>query len=450
MKIAFISLGCDKNLADSEKMTAEIIEAGFEITDDAEKAEACVVNTCCFIHDAKQESIETILELAEYKKNGCLKYIVITGCLATRYADEIQESLPEVDAILTSSASDELVNVLSELENRALSDASKDYAAIKITKEADREPLHDSLRLHNDMKPYTYIKIADGCDKHCTYCVIPSIKGRYRSFPMEKILSEAEHAVRLGKKELILVAQETTLYGTDIYGEKSIAKLLRKLDELEGLSWIRLMYCYPEEIDDELVKALKECKKAVKYIDMPIQHISDSVLKRMGRRTNGADIRKKIDMLRKEIPDIVIRTSLITGFPGETEEDHLELLDFIREYKLERVGVFTYSKEEGTPAASLKPQITKKVKEARRKELMLAQQENVFERNERLIGRVMDVLIEGRLLEDDIYVGRTAGDAPDIDGSCFVESQRDIVSGEIIKVRINKASGYDLIASEVI
>ena len=441
-KIMFISLGCDKNLVDSEKMSAELIEAGFSVTDESREAEVCVINTCCFIHDAKQESIDTIIETGELKKKGKLKYLIITGCLATRYAEDIKEALPEVDAILSSSASDELIATINSLYKGNLKDKS-------ISKPIDREPEHKALRLHNTLKNYAYLKIADGCSKHCTYCVIPSIKGAYRSFPMEDIIKEAEDAVKKGKNELILVGQETTIYGTDLYGKKTLPKLLSELNKIEGLEMIRLMYCYPEEIDNELIQSIKTLDKVAKYIDMPIQHISDDVLKRMGRKTSGNDIRKIIRKLRREIPGIVIRTSLIAGFPGETEEDHKQLVDFLKEFKLERVGVFTYSKEEGTPAAKMKPQILKKVKEAWRKELMLTQQGIVFEANAALTGKRFKAVVEGRLEEENVYVGRTYRDAPDIDGYCFIKSERDLVLGDIIKVKIEKASGYDLIASEV-
>ena len=441
-KIMFISLGCDKNLVDSEKMSAELIEAGFSVTDESREAEVCVINTCCFIHDAKQESIDTIIETGELKKKGKLKYLIITGCLATRYAEDIKEALPEVDAILSSSASDELIATVNSLYKGNLKDKS-------ISKPIDREPEHKALRLHNTLKNYAYLKIADGCSKHCTYCVIPSIKGAYRSFPMEDIIKEAEDAVKKGKNELILVGQETTIYGTDLYGKKTLPKLLSELNKIEGLEMIRLMYCYPEEIDNELIQSIKTLDKVAKYIDMPIQHISDDVLKRMGRKTSGNDIRKLIRKLRREIPGIVIRTSLIAGFPGETEEDHKQLVDFLKEFKLERVGVFTYSKEEGTPAAKMKPQILKKVKEKWRKELMLTQQGIVFEANAALTGKRFKAVVEGRLEEENVYVGRTYRDAPDIDGYCFIKSERDLVLGDIIKVKIEKASGYDLIASEV-
>ena len=443
MKISFISLGCDKNLVDSEKMLAMMNDSGYEVTDIIADAEAVIINTCCFIHDAKQESIDTIIETAGYKKTGRLKYLIVTGCLATRYHDEISEYLPEVDAILSSSAADELDSCLKKLSGKGLESKS-------IIKDINRDPDLGKKRLHNNLKNYAYIKIGEGCSKHCTYCVIPSIKGEYRSFPFENIISEARDAVEKGKNELILIAQETTVYGTDLYGRKRLSELLYALNDIEGLEWIRLMYCYPEEIDDELIKAIRDIDKVCKYIDMPIQHISDSILKRMGRKTTGDDIRKLIVKLRKEIPGIAIRTSLITGFPGETEEDHTELLEFIKEYRLDRVGVFTYSKEENTPAARFKPVVLKKIKEKRRKELMLAQQEIVFEENEKLYGKVLKAVAEGYLPEEKVYVARTYRDAPDVDGCCFVSSDRDIVLGTVTDVKINGAAGYDLTAEEVI
>lgn len=443
MKISFISLGCDKNLVDSEKMLAMMNDSGYEVTDIIADAEAVIINTCCFIHDAKQESIDTIIETAGYKKTGRLKYLIVTGCLATRYHDEISEYLPEVDAILSSSAADELDSCLKKLSGKGLESKS-------IIKDINRDPDLGKKRLHNNLKNYAYIKIGEGCSKHCTYCVIPSIKGEYRSFPFEDIISEARDAVEKGKNELILIAQETTVYGTDLYGRKRLSELLYALNDIEGLEWIRLMYCYPEEIDDELINAIRDIDKVCKYIDMPIQHISDSILKRMGRKTTGDDIRKLIVKLRKEIPGIAIRTSLITGFPGETEEDHTELLEFIKEYRLDRVGVFTYSKEENTPAARFKPAVLKKIKEKRRKELMLAQQEIVFEENEKLYGKVLKAVAEGYLPEEKVYVARTYRDAPDVDGCCFVSSDRDIVLGTVTDVKINGAVGYDLTAEEVI
>lgn len=441
MKIQLISLGCDKNLSDSEKVLARFAERGYEITDDEHEADAIVINTCCFIHDAKTESIETILEMAELKKEN-LKFLVITGCLATRYQNEIQEEIPEVDAILTASAIDETVDVVDALFANKLTEK-------KIKKDVDYDPELGNKRVFSGMKNYAYLKIAEGCDKHCTYCVIPSIKGKYRSRAFEDILEEAQFIADSGKNEILIIAQETTVYGQDIYGRKRLAELLEKISEIDGIRWIRLLYCYPEEITDELIDAMSRIDKVCKYIDMPIQHSADTVLKRMGRRTSSKDIRDVIGRLRAAMPEIAIRTSLITGFPGETEEEHAELLAFVKEMKLDRVGVFTYSKEEKTPASRMRPLITKKIKDARREELMLAQQEIVFAKNESLVGHRENVIIEGYLPEDGVYIGRTFRDAPDIDGYCFVKSGRELISGDIIEAVIEAANGYDLLAKDV-
>lgn len=441
MKIQLISLGCDKNLSDSEKVLARFAERGYEITDDEHEADAIVINTCCFIHDAKTESIETILEMAELKKEN-LKFLVITGCLATRYQNEIQEEIPEVDAILTASAIDETVDVVDALFANKLTEK-------KIKKDVDYDPELGNKRVFSGMKNYAYLKIAEGCDKHCTYCVIPSIKGKYRSRAFEDILEEAQFIADSGKNEILIIAQETTVYGQDIYGRKRLAELLERISEIDGIRWIRLLYCYPEEITDELIDAMSRIDKVCKYIDMPIQHSADTVLKRMGRRTSSKDIRDVIGRLRAAMPEIAIRTSLITGFPGETEEEHAELLAFVKEMKLDRVGVFTYSKEEKTPASRMRPLITKKIKDARREELMLAQQEIVFAKNESLVGHRENVIIEGYLPEDGVYIGRTFRDAPDIDGYCFVKSGRELISGDIIEAVIEAANGYDLLAKDV-
>lgn len=442
MKIMFISLGCDKNLVDSEKLLASFDDNGFEITDEEAEAEIIVINTCCFIHDAKQESIEAILEAAGYKTTGKLRFLVVTGCLATRYADEICEEIPEVDAVLSSSANDELLRVVQELT--AVSLKGK-----KIIKPVDYDPVYGEKRIFSGLKNYAYLKIAEGCSKHCTYCVIPSIKGAFRSRPFEDIVREAEMIARNGKNEILIIAQETTIYGTDLYGKKRLGELLRSLNEIDGIDWIRILYCYPEEIDDELISAMKECDKVCRYIDMPIQHASDSVLKRMGRRTDSKQIADKINALRKAMPDIAIRTSLITGFPGETEEEFEELVRFVNEFRLDRVGVFTYSREENTPAARMKPQILKRVKEQRRKKIMLEQQKIVFDKNRALVGKEEKVLIEGYLPSDRVYLGRTFRDAPDIDGYCFVSSDRELMSGTIVTCRIEAANGYDLLAVEI-
>lgn len=442
MKIMLISLGCDKNLTDSEKLLALLAKHGHEITDEEKEAEMLIINTCCFIHDAKQESIETILEAAELKK-GKLRCLAVTGCLATRYSEEIRTEIPEVDIIVSASAVDKLVEIAD--------DVSADRKAEKMhIYDADRNPVLGNDRIFSGFKNYAYLKIAEGCSKHCTYCVIPSIKGNFRSRPFEEIIDEAVKIAECGKNEIMLIAQETTVYGTDLYGRKRLPELLERLNEIDGIDWIRVLYCYPEEIDDELIDAMSRLDKVCKYIDMPIQHASDTILKRMGRRTDNAEIHQIIGKLREAMPEIAIRTSLITGFPGETEEEHAQLLAFVREMKLDRVGVFAYSKEENTPAAKLRPQITKAVKNKRRRELMLEQQKNVFEKNRSLVGTVEKIMIEGLLPEENVYVGRTYRDAPDIDGCCFVSSERELMSGTIIDAVIEKADGYDLIAKEIL
>lgn len=442
MKIMLISLGCDKNLTDSEKVLYGLTKCGHEITDEPSEAEAVLINTCCFIHDAKQESIDTILETAELKKTGKLEYLVVTGCLATRYCDDILEAIPEVDCVVGASAIDEVINVLNGIVNGK-------KLPKKIIKDLNSNPELGNGRIFSNLRNYAYLKIAEGCNKHCTYCVIPSIKGDYRSRPFDDIIEEAEQIAANGKNELLIIAQETTVYGLDLYGRKRLSELIDRISVIDGIEWIRVLYCYPEEIDDALIEVMKHNEKVCKYIDMPIQHASDSVLKRMGRRTDKAQIVGLIKKLRKEIPGIAIRTSLITGFPGETQEEHQELMDFVRDMKLDRVGVFTYSKEENTPAARMRPQITKKVKEQRRKELMLLQQEIVFAHNEELKGKTEKVIIDGRLPEDNVYIGRTYRDAPDIDGYCFVKSDRELMSGVVIECEIKAAKGYDLLAEEI-
>ena len=415
-----------------------------------EDADAIVINSCCFINDAKEESINTILECARHKEAG-LKYLVVAGCLAQRYPDEIRESIPEVDALIGTSAYADVAEVLNRLEkNCGKTECGQDSVESCVCfRELNYLPKLTVRRGHFTGTAYAYLKIAEGCNKHCTYCVIPSIRGPFRSIPMERILDEAKELATKGIKELILVAQETTLYGVDLYGEKCLPKLLRELCKIEGPEWIRLMYCYPEEITDELIAVIRDEKKIVKYLDMPVQHASDAILKRMGRRTNQKELREQILKLRKEIPDIVLRTSLITGFPTETEEDFEELCDFVREIKFDRLGVFTYSKEEGTPAAKLKPQILQRIKRQRRNQIMRIQQEIAFERAKQRIGTVLEVQIEGAIPEEEVYVARGYMDAPNVDGYVFVKAERGKLSGTILQVRVVGAKGYDLIAEEV-
>ncbi len=404
MDVFFISLGCDKNLVDSENMLGILNDHGYRITDDETNADIIIINTCCFINDAKEESIQNILEMAEYKKTGKLKALIVTGCMAERYKDEILKEIPEVDALLGTTAFTDIIPVLEEVLEGKKATYFSDLKQL---------PRPKSKRMLSAGSHYSYLKIAEGCNKHCTYCVIPKVRGNYRSRPMEELLEEASYLASLGIKELILVAQETTLYGVDIYGEKTLPTLLKKLCDIEGIEWIRLLYCYPEEITDELIEVISNEAKICKYLDIPIQHCSDRILKLMGRKTSKADLVGIVKKLRDEIPDIVLRTTLITGFPTETDEDHEELMDFVKELKFDRLGVFTYSKEEDTPAALLKPQIKASVKKKRQKQLMELQQSIVFDACSNNIGRILDVIIEGRIVDKEhVYVGRTYMDAP--------------------------------------
>ncbi|MCH5273264.1 MAG: 30S ribosomal protein S12 methylthiotransferase RimO [Lachnospiraceae bacterium] len=435
MRVYFISLGCDKNLVDSEYMLGLLSEAGHTLTEDEAEAEAIIVNTCCFIHDAKKESIEAVLEAAGYKETGKCRILLVTGCLAQRYQSEIRAEIPEVDAVLGTASFDEIVTALQTAEQGTKPE---------VYKELDYLPLPGVKRINTTCGYTAYLKIAEGCEKHCTYCIIPSIRGRYRSVPMERVLAEACQLAADGAKELILVAQETTLYGIDLYGRKALPELLRKLCALEGIEWIRLLYCYPEEITEELITVMKEEPKICRYLDLPIQHAADTVLKRMGRRTTKKELTALIRKLRKELPGIVLRTSLITGFPGETLEEHEELLSFVEKTRFDRLGVFTYSKEEDTPAAAMKGQIAEKEKRRRQKELMQLQQKIAFENAQKRIGKRYTALIEGKLPQENVYLARTYMDAPNIDGYLFVESEERYESGEFVKVKVTGAKGYDL------
>ena len=435
MNILFVSLGCDKNLVDTEVMLGLLASRGHQMVDSDEIADVIVINTCCFIHDAKEESIQTILEMAEYKKAGSCKAMIVTGCLAQRYKQEIIDEIEEVDAVLGTTSYDKIVEAIDE--------ALAGYTSVEMT-DIDALPLVESKRLVTTGGHFAYLKIAEGCDKHCTYCIIPKIRGNFRSVPIERLLKEAEDLVAQGVKEIILVAQETTLYGKDLYGEKSLHKLLRELCKISGLRWIRILYCYPEEITDELIQVIKEEDKICNYLDLPIQHASDGILKRMGRRTSKEQLVEIIGKLRKEIPDIAIRTTLITGFPGETQEQHEELMEFVDEMEFDRLGVFTYSPEEDTPAAEMPDQIPEDVKEDRQAELMELQQEIAFDLAEEMIGREVLVMIEGKVADENAYVGRTYKDAPNVDGLIFVESEEELMSGDFARVRITGALEYDL------
>lgn len=436
MKVLFISLGCDKNLVDSEVMLGLLAEKGYQMTDDETEAEVIVVNTCCFIHDAKEESIQTILEMAEYKKEGTLKALIVTGCLAQRYQQEILDEIPEVDEVLGTTSYPEIVD--------AIENALKGRAEVRMT-DIDALPLVDTARQVTTGGHFAYLKIAEGCDKHCTYCIIPKIRGNYRSVPMERLIKEAEGLAEKGVKELILVAQETTLYGKDLYGEKSLHRLLKELCRISGIRWIRILYCYPEEIDDNLIQVMKEEAKICHYVDLPIQHANTDILKRMGRRTSKEQLEEIIGKLRKEIPDIAIRTTLITGFPGETEEQHQELVDFVDEMEFDRLGVFTYSPEEDTPAAEMEGQIPEEVKEDRQAEIMELQQEIAFEQAEDMVGKEVLVMIEGKVADENAYVGRTYKDAPNVDGLIFVNTEEELMSGDFARVKVTGAAEYDLI-----
>ena len=435
-KILFVSLGCDKNLVDTEEMLGLLRKEGYSFTNDEAEADVIIINSCCFINDAKEESINTILEMAELKKNGKLKALIVTGCLAERYREEILEEIEEVDGVLGTASYDNIVSVL----NKVL-DGEKQMNFMPL----DRTVITDTNRILTGGGHFAHLKIAEGCDKHCTYCIIPKIRGRYRSVPMEELIKQAEYLASIGVKELILVAQETTIYGVDLYGEKSLHKLLEALCEIKGISFIRIMYCYPEEIYDELIETMKNNDKICNYIDMPIQHCSNNILKRMGRKTSKEDIIEIIHKLRKAIPDIVIRTTLISGFPGETQEEHEELLDFVDEMEFERLGVFAYSPEEDTPAATMENQIDEEVKEDRRAEIMELQQEVAFDNGEKYIGREMLAVIEGKIADESAYIARTYMDAPDIDGNIFITTGELLMTGDFVKVKVTGSCDYDLI-----
>lgn len=432
----FISLGCDKNLVDSEMMLGLLVQRGYEFTDDETQADIAVVNTCCFINDAKQESIDMILDMAELRKNGAISALFVTGCLAQRYQEEIQKEIPEVDVIIGVTAIDEIVDALDAF-----------FAGRKENhyKSLLEKPLTDVKRIVTTGGHYAYLKIAEGCDKHCTYCIIPKVRGSYRSVPMESLLKEAEALAFDGVKELIIVAQDTTVYGVDLYGRKMLPGLLKELCKIENIRWIRILYCYPEEIDDKLIRVIKEEPKICHYLDLPIQHGCDTILKRMGRRTNRNELTAIIGKLRKEIPDICIRTTLITGFPGETDEEHETLLEFVDQMEFDRLGVFAYSQEEDTPAALMPGQIPEEVKEERFAQLMELQQEIAFEAASSMEGRSVEAMIEGKIADEEAYVARTYKDAPGVDGFLFVNTKRELMSGDLIRCRITGSHEYDLI-----
>ena len=437
MKLLCVSLGCDKNLVDSEKMMGLLRADGWTFTDDEQEADAILINTCCFIGDAKEESVNTILEMADLKQNGKLKALLVTGCMAQRYKQEIDDEIPEVDAIVGTTFYDEIRDVLRKVLEQE--------GPVSCFKELSYTPAVREERVVSTGGYYAFLKIAEGCDKRCTYCIIPDLRGPYRSVPMEELVNEAKALAENGVRELILVAQETTLYGLDLYGEKRLPQLLSQLAKIPGIYWIRIQYCYPEEITDELIEVIKTEEKVCHYLDIPIQHASDRILKRMNRRTTRKQLEEMIRKLRREIPDIVLRTTLISGFPGETEEDHQTLMEFVDEMEFDRLGVFAYSAEEDTPAASFPDQIPQELKEERRDEIMELQQEIAFAHSEEMVGRILDVMIEGKVADEPAYVGRTYMDAPNVDGLIFVDTGEALMSGDFVRVRVTQAAEYDLI-----
>lgn len=439
LKLFCVSLGCDKNLVDTEKMLGLLNREGYTFTDDEQEADGILINTCCFIGDAKEESVNTILEMARLKEEGRCRALVVAGCLAQRYKKEILDEIPEVDGILGTTSCDEIVNMFNGILGRE----RKEH--VSCFHELSELPDMGEGRVVTTGGYYAHLKIAEGCDKRCTYCIIPYLRGPYRSIPIEDLVREARQLADQGVKELILVAQETTLYGKDLYGEKSLPRLLHELAKVPGIYWIRIQYCYPEEITDELIEAIKTEEKVCHYLDIPTQHASDQILRRMGRRTNRSQVTEMIGKLRSEIPDIALRTTLISGFPGETEEDHETLMEFVNEMEFERLGVFAYSAEEDTPAYSYPDQVPQEIKEQRRDEIMELQQEIAFEKSESMVGRVLTVLIEGKVVDEPAYVGRTYMDAPGVDGLIFVNADAELLSGDFVRVKVTGSAEYDLI-----
>ena len=436
MKLLFISLGCDKNLVDSEFMIGMLTQEGIELTDNEEDADIIIVNSCCFIGDAKEESINTILEMAEYRKHGKCKSLIVTGCLSQRYQDEVLKEIPEVDAILGTNSYDSIFEAVKE---------TLDHHKYQNLHTLEGLPSLNTKRVVTTGGHFAYLKISEGCNKNCTYCVIPSVRGRYRSVPMEELAAQARELVAGGVKELILVAQETTLYGVDLYGKKSLHLLLDELNKIDGLFWIRIMYCYPEEIYEELIDSIIRNKKVCHYLDLPIQHCNDDILKRMNRKTTKQDIIDIANHLRERIPDITLRTTLICGFPGETAEAHEELMQFVNDMEFDRLGAFTYSPEEGTRAFDMPNQIDEETKAEWQADVMELQEEVIFDKNETLKGMETYAFIEGRVADENAYIGRTYRDAPNVDGYIFINTDEELMTGDIVKVKVVGAYEYDLI-----
>jgi ribosomal protein S12 methylthiotransferase len=439
--VAFVSLGCDKNLVDSENMLGILHQGGYTLTGDESLADVLVVNTCCFIEDAKKESIENILEVAKYKENGNCKALIVTGCMAQRYKQEILDEIPEVDALVGTTSYDKIVEVVDKVLNeKGIKTQHFDIL--------DREIIEEMPRILTTAGYFAYVKIAEGCDNHCTYCIIPKLRGKYRSRQMDSIKREVERLAKDGVSEIILVAQDTTRYGSDLQ-DTSLAKLIRELSSISGIEWIRVLYCYPEGITDELIEEIKTNPKVCKYLDMPIQHASNHVLKRMARKSTTEYLKEVLTKLRREIPQIAIRTTLIVGFPGETEEDFNILCDFVNEIQFDRLGVFTYSQEEDTPAAEFDDQVDEDIKQ-KRKEVLMTLQHGISEKLTRQkVGKTMEVIIEGKLTDENVYIGRSYQDAPDIDGQVFIDYEGQLISGDYVNVRIIDANDYDLIGEIV-
>ncbi len=438
-KIGFISLGCDKNLVDTEKMLHLLMEEGHEIVTDESIADILIVNSCAFIHDAQEESINTIIEMGEYKEADSSKFLIVCGCLGQRYKEEMFNEMPEVDAICGVHSYEKINDVIKRLQN----------GERRILEVSDEHVDTVKKRVITTSGHYEYVKVAEGCNHACTYCVIPKIRGKYKSRPMEDIIDEVKHLAESGVTELMLVAQEVSCYGIDIYDKKCVAELINKISEVEGIKWIRILYCYPESIDNELIDVMANNSKVCKYIDMPIQHTSDKILKLMGRKTNKAEIFEKVRLIREKVPGVVIRSTLIVGFPGETEEDFNELLEDIKELKIEKLGVFDYSREDGTPADKLPGHIEDDEK-IRRKNIAVQEAECVIDRCcDKHAGKTYEVIVDGRLEEDDVYCGRTYMDMPNIDGIVFFKSENTLIAGDFVNVEIEKAVGYDLYGKEV-
>ena len=478
-RLSLLSLGCDKNLCDSERMLGELISEGFIYEPDEERADVIIINTCCFIGDAKEESVRAVLEAAELKKRGNLKKLIVTGCMAERYKDEILAELPEVDAVIGTNSFQQIGAILKDVR------AGERKELFLPLSENHLSEVSGMKRELSGFGGYAYLKIAEGCNKRCSYCIIPYLRGPQRSVPMEELVKEASELSERGIKELILVAQETSVYGVDLYKRKMLPELLRRLSGVEGIEWIRILYCYPEEVTDELIDTMAELPKVCHYLDIPIQHASDHILRRMDRATTRAEITERIGRIRERIPDIALRTTLISGFPGESDADHQILCEFVREMEFDRLGDFTYSREEGTKAAAFSHQISKRLKEKRRDEIMEIQQEIAFKKASLRVGKTYRALIEGRLTDIDelpleaetsadegisadespmeggnspkealshgdhgnIYIGRTYMDAPDVDGYVYIDAgKRELMSGDMVSVRVTGARGYDLLA----